>query len=182
VFVVPGGGGDGEDLFVARRLARLAGPDRAFYALRSGPPPHPDVDALAARFVERIRAEQPAGPYALVGDCVGGVLAFALASRLREDGDEVGSARSARRAVSRGGAARAGGGCFGTHRGSRPSGAAPCTSRRACATTWASRAGCRAGDSATSGGRRASRDAASRRGRAPGSGRPGRGANRGSRR
>jgi len=89
VFVVPGGGGDGEDLFVARRLARLAGPDRAFYALRSGPPPHPDVDALAARFVERIRAEQPAGPYALVGDCVGGVLAFALASRLREDGDEV---------------------------------------------------------------------------------------------
>jgi len=47
VFVIPGGGGDGEDLFVARRLARLSGGERPFYVLRSGPTRHPPLAALA---------------------------------------------------------------------------------------------------------------------------------------
>jgi len=91
VFVVPGGGGDGEDLFVARRLARLAGNGPAFYCFRSGPPPHRSVEDLAERCLAQLREADPAGPYSLVGDCVGGVLAFAIAARLREQGERVAS-------------------------------------------------------------------------------------------
>jgi thioesterase domain-containing protein/acyl carrier protein len=89
VFVVPGGGGDGEDLFVARRLARLTGEGFPFYCFRSGPAPHPSVEDLAARYVRQMRAVAPIGPYTLVGDCVGGVLAFAMAAHLRREGEPI---------------------------------------------------------------------------------------------
>lgn len=89
VFVVPGGAGDGEDLFVARRLARLTGEDVPFYCFRSGPPPHPSVEQLAARCVRQMREAAPRGPYTLVGDCVGGVLAFAMAAQLERQGERV---------------------------------------------------------------------------------------------
>ena len=89
VFVVPGGAGDGEDLFVARRLARLTGEDVPFYCFRSGPAPHPAVEELAARCVEQMREVAPRGPYRLVGDCVGGVLAFAMAAQLERQGERV---------------------------------------------------------------------------------------------
>src|SRR6185436_14811042 len=88
VFVIPGGGGDDEDLFAARRLARVAGGSGPFLALRSGPAPHPHVDALAGECVREIRAAAP-GPYVLVGDCMGGVLAFEMARRLRDEGERV---------------------------------------------------------------------------------------------
>jgi amino acid adenylation domain-containing protein len=88
VFVVPGGAGDDEDLFAARRIARLTGGDSPFLALRSGPAPHPPVDELARSCVREIRAAAP-GPYVLVGDCMGGILAFAMAERLRADGENV---------------------------------------------------------------------------------------------
>jgi amino acid adenylation domain-containing protein len=89
VFVVPGGAGDGEDLFAARRIARVTACDAPFFALRSGPAPHPPVEELAARCVREIRAAAPNGPYALAGDCMGGILAFAIALRLRRDGERV---------------------------------------------------------------------------------------------
>jgi amino acid adenylation domain-containing protein len=89
VFVVPGGAGDREDLFTARRVARATGPGYAFLCFRSGPPPHPSAEALAARFLRRLREAAPRGPYAIVGDCVGGIVAFAMARRLRAEGDRV---------------------------------------------------------------------------------------------
>jgi amino acid adenylation domain-containing protein len=89
VFVVPGGAGDGEDLFAARRIARVTACAAPFFALRSGPAPHPPVEELAARWVRDIRAAAPTGPYVLVGDCMGGILAFAIALRLRRDGERV---------------------------------------------------------------------------------------------
>jgi amino acid adenylation domain-containing protein len=89
VFLVPGGAGDGEDLFAARRLSRLVGGGFPFLCFRSGPPPHPPVDELAARCIGELRAAAPRGPYVLVGDCVGGILAFAMARRLRSEGEEI---------------------------------------------------------------------------------------------
>jgi thioesterase domain-containing protein len=89
VFVVPGGGGDGEDLFAARRLARLAGAGHSFYCFRSGPAPHPAVEELAERCVRTMREIAPRGPYRLIGDCVGGVLAVAIARNLRARGEDV---------------------------------------------------------------------------------------------
>ena len=87
VFVVPGGGG--EDLFAARRIARSTGGGFPFFCFRPGPPPHPPAPELAARFIGQLRAASPRGPYALVGDCIGGIVAFAMARQLRRDGDEV---------------------------------------------------------------------------------------------
>jgi amino acid adenylation domain-containing protein len=89
VFVVPGGAGDREDLFAARRVARATGGGFRFLCFRSGPPPHPSAGELADRFLRELRAEAPRGPYALVGDCVGGIVAFAMARRLRSEGEEV---------------------------------------------------------------------------------------------
>jgi amino acid adenylation domain-containing protein len=88
VFVIPGGGGDDEDLFAARRLARVTRGNAPFFALRSGPAPHPALDELAVECVREVRAAAP-GPYVLVGDCMGGILAFAVARRLREEGERV---------------------------------------------------------------------------------------------
>jgi len=89
VFVVPGGAGDREDLFTARRVARATGPGWAFRCFRSGPPPHPPADGLAERYLRRMREAAPRGPYAIVGDCVGGIVAFAMARRLRAEGERV---------------------------------------------------------------------------------------------
>ena len=89
VFVVPGGAGDGDDLFAARRVARATGDGFAFFAFRSGAAPHPPLEELAAGFVRRLRAAKPRGPYALVGDCVGGAVAFAMARQLRASGEDV---------------------------------------------------------------------------------------------
>ena len=87
VFVVPGGAGDGPDLFAARRIARAAGGAFSFVALRSaGLPRGAPVSDV---FLSRLRAAQPRGPYAIVGDCVGGPVAFSIARRLREAGETV---------------------------------------------------------------------------------------------
>jgi amino acid adenylation domain-containing protein len=92
VFVIPGGGGDGEDLFAARRIARLAAGDAPVFCLREGGVANPDTGAeeLARLGIEEIRRILARGPYVLVGDCMGGILAFAIARRLRADGDRVG--------------------------------------------------------------------------------------------
>jgi thioesterase domain-containing protein/acyl carrier protein len=89
VFLVPGGAGDGEDLIVGARLARRVGPAVPFFGFRSGPAPHPSVEELADRHARLMRAAAPAGPYLLVGECVGGILALEIARRLREQGQRV---------------------------------------------------------------------------------------------
>ncbi|MGE5276239.1 MAG: AMP-binding protein [Acidobacteriota bacterium] len=89
VFLVPGGAGDGEDLLVGARLARRVDPAVPFFGFRSGPAPHPSVEELARRHAARMRAAAPAGPYLLVGECVGGILALEIARRLREQGERV---------------------------------------------------------------------------------------------
>ena len=89
VFVVPGGAGDRENVFGARSIARSTGGGFPFYCFRPGPAPHPPAPVLAARFLRQLREAAPEGPYALVGDCVGGTIAFEMARRLRETGAPV---------------------------------------------------------------------------------------------
>jgi len=89
VFVVPGGAGDRENVFAARRVARSTGGGFPFLCFRSGPAPHPPATVLAARFLRQLRAMSPEGPYALVGDCVGGTIAFEMARRMWAEGAPV---------------------------------------------------------------------------------------------
>ena len=89
VFVVPGGTGEGENLFLGATLARRVGAGYPFFGFRSIPGPLPPVPVLAERHVRQLRAVQPRGPYFLVGECVGGILALAMARRLSEEGEPV---------------------------------------------------------------------------------------------
>ncbi len=76
-------------------LARTLSPARAVFGLQSPAldlaQPLPDsIDALAADYAERVLALQPDGPVHLLGWSVGGILAQAMAVRLRSLGREVG--------------------------------------------------------------------------------------------
>jgi thioesterase domain-containing protein/acyl carrier protein len=75
-------------------LARRMGPEQPFLALHApgltgDEAPLESVEALAARYVEEIRAARPHGPYWLGGWSAGGVPAFEAAHQLRAAGEEV---------------------------------------------------------------------------------------------
>ncbi|HSF39112.1 MAG TPA: non-ribosomal peptide synthase/polyketide synthase [Thermoanaerobaculia bacterium] len=74
-------------------LARAIGPDRPFYGLQSlglsGREPQETVEEMAASYLTEIRGVQPHGPYFLGGWSLGGVVAYEMARRLREEGEEV---------------------------------------------------------------------------------------------
>jgi enterobactin synthetase component F len=77
------------------RLARSLGPRRTVYGVQA-PALAPDIatpaslDALAADYVARIRRVRPHGPYHLLGWSVGGIIAQAMAAKLRAADAEVG--------------------------------------------------------------------------------------------
>ncbi|HYK42874.1 MAG TPA: amino acid adenylation domain-containing protein, partial [Thermoanaerobaculia bacterium] len=78
-----------------QELARLLGPDQPIYGLQAqglygDAPPHADIEEMAAHYAREIRTVQPEGPYHLAGFCFGGLLAFAVAQRLRMEGNEIG--------------------------------------------------------------------------------------------
>jgi aspartate racemase len=52
-------------------------------------PPHATVEAMAAEYLREVKARQPNGPYNLCGYSFGGLVAFEMARRLRDSGDEV---------------------------------------------------------------------------------------------
>lgn len=49
----------------------------------------PSFEAIAARLVSKILTTRPSGPYTIGGFCLGGILAFEIASQLRAAGHEV---------------------------------------------------------------------------------------------
>src|SRR5207245_6694163 len=52
-------------------------------------PPHTSVEAMAAEYLRAVKAQQADGPYYLCGYSFGGLVAFEMARRLRESGDDV---------------------------------------------------------------------------------------------
>ena len=57
-----------------------------------GEVPHTSIEAMAADYLREIKKRQPNGPYYLCGYSSGGIVAFEIARRLSESGDEVGFA------------------------------------------------------------------------------------------
>jgi acetoacetyl-CoA synthetase len=91
VFVIPGAAGDPIDLH-----ALVAGLDteRPVVGVRARgldprQPVHTRVEGLAGYYLDNVRRQQPAGPYALVGYSFGGLVAFEMASRLRSTGEVI---------------------------------------------------------------------------------------------
>jgi thioesterase domain-containing protein len=55
-----------------------------------GEVPHTSIEAMAADYLIEIKKRQPNGPYYVCGYSSGGLVAFEIARRLSESGDEVG--------------------------------------------------------------------------------------------
>ncbi len=94
LFLCAGGHGSEEEFVVMAALSRMLGEDRPVIGLRVGGhdrlvPIHRDTEHMAAAVFDEIRRFQPAGPYHLLGECVGGVLAAAIAHRAESLGETV---------------------------------------------------------------------------------------------
>ncbi|QIX01319.1 hypothetical protein AMS68_006836 [Peltaster fructicola] len=69
-------------------------PDRPLYALRAkglhaGEGTFDGIDDLLSTYYKAMRAVQPKGPYAMLGYCFGGLLAFELSKMFEADGEKV---------------------------------------------------------------------------------------------
>jgi thioesterase domain-containing protein len=76
-----------------RKIARALGPDQPVFALTpcglDGEPAPPTIEGMAARHLQALRRHQAHGPYRLVGNCNGGLIALEMARRLVEEGETV---------------------------------------------------------------------------------------------
>jgi thioesterase domain-containing protein len=89
VFFIPAPLGVGGVLFAYSRLARRVREGRPFLAFHPGDRAPSSVADLVEAALRTIRAAQSHGPYALVGECAGGILAWEMARRLSADGEQV---------------------------------------------------------------------------------------------
>jgi amino acid adenylation domain-containing protein len=92
VFFVHGLGGNVAELFPIARSIAYPGPVFGIQArgLARRDVPHTSVEGMAAEYLTEIKRRQPQGPYYLCGYSFGGLVAFEVARRLRESGDEIG--------------------------------------------------------------------------------------------
>jgi amino acid adenylation domain-containing protein len=92
VFIIHGLGGNVAGLFPMTRRMTYQGAVIGIQArgLDGHEPPHATVEAMAAEYLREVKARQPDGPYYLCGYSFGGLVAFEMARRLWESGDEVG--------------------------------------------------------------------------------------------
>ncbi len=78
--------------FYARDISRLLGENQPFYVL---PPEEiedgslPTVQEMAEKHLKDLRAHRPRGPYLLGGFCIGALVAYEMACRLKAAGEEV---------------------------------------------------------------------------------------------
>jgi acetoacetyl-CoA synthetase len=91
VFIIHGLGGNVAGLFPMTRRMTYPGAVIGIQArgLDGQEPPHATVEAMAVEYLREVKARQPDGPYYLCGYSFGGLVAFEMARRLRESGDEV---------------------------------------------------------------------------------------------
>ena len=79
--------------FYCLNLSRCLGENQPFYALAphgtSGESIPRTYQAMAASYIEMVRAVQPKGPYMVGGMCSGAIVAFEMAQQLTRQGDEV---------------------------------------------------------------------------------------------
>jgi thioesterase domain-containing protein/acyl carrier protein len=92
VFFIHGLGGNVAELFPMTRRMTYPGAVIGIQArgLTGDEPPHASVEAMADEYLREVKAFQPDGPYYLCGYSFGGLVAFEMAQRLWESGDEVG--------------------------------------------------------------------------------------------
>ena len=91
LFFIPGKGGVPTRI---RHLEKRIEPGVPIYALQdlleeTGPRPLRSIEAVAAFYLQQIRKVVPPGPYFLVGESVGGKVAYEMAQQLLRQGEQV---------------------------------------------------------------------------------------------
>jgi len=94
IFFLPGGHGGDYEFLVYARLVHFVGDGFVFYGLRARSADgvevaHRSVNEMATDYIAEIRSVQPSGPYRLVGNCIGGIVAYEVARQLERAGHEV---------------------------------------------------------------------------------------------
>jgi thioesterase domain-containing protein/acyl carrier protein len=94
VFFLPGGFGEDREFLVYARLVHYTGDDYGFYGLRAHSADgteqaHTSVESMAADYLREMHVLQPDGPYFLIGNCIGGIVAYEIARQLEARGQEV---------------------------------------------------------------------------------------------
>lgn len=84
----------GGHVYFYRELARELGGELPVWGLRAsglepGEEPLGSIEEMAERYLDEVREVQPAGPYRLGGSSLGGVVAYEMARRLADRGEEV---------------------------------------------------------------------------------------------
>jgi len=93
-FLIPGGGGSYMEFLIYGRMAQYLGREFPCYGLRARASdrkqqPHACTEEMATDYIREMRAIQPNGPYLLVGECVGGIVAYEMAQQLLAQGQQV---------------------------------------------------------------------------------------------
>jgi amino acid adenylation domain-containing protein len=84
----------GAHVFIYRPLVVYLGPDQPVYGLQAQgidgrQEPYSHIEDMAAHYVREVRDLEPHGPYYLVGDTLGGLIAFEIAQQLETQGENV---------------------------------------------------------------------------------------------
>ena len=80
----------GGDVLSYVRLARSLRPERPFYGVQGLIPEEiQSIEAMAARYIEELRAVQPAAPYCVGGFSFGGTVAIEMAQQLHAGGHQI---------------------------------------------------------------------------------------------
>ncbi|WP_413668446.1 amino acid adenylation domain-containing protein [Mucilaginibacter sp. Mucisp86] len=92
LYIVCGAGGTA---FKFKEFVKLLDPEQPVYGLQqplhiSNPTDFPDtVEGIAERYITEILLDNPYGPYALAGHCLGGMIAVEMASQLQAMGKKI---------------------------------------------------------------------------------------------
>ncbi len=84
IFMVPGVGGN---VLPFAQLAKLLGPNQPCYGLQARgldgkETPFTSVPEMASHYIAQIRRVRPNGPYIVLGNCTGGLIAYEMAQQL----------------------------------------------------------------------------------------------------
>jgi amino acid adenylation domain-containing protein len=84
----------GAHVFIYKSLVRRLSPDQPVFGVRASglegqEESYTRVEDMAARYIKEIRALEPHGPYYLVGDTLGGLIALEMAHQLKAQGEDV---------------------------------------------------------------------------------------------
>ncbi len=94
VFLLPGGIGGDYEFLVYARMVHYIPSEHPVYGLRARSadgiqPAHASVEEMASDYLKEMKSLQPSGPYYLIGNCIGGFVAYEIARQLKTQGEEV---------------------------------------------------------------------------------------------